>query len=44
VGAWACYEVTGDEDFLRWSHEVTTAALALWNVADDEQSEAISVR
>jgi hypothetical protein len=28
VGAWASYVVTGDEDFLRWSHDVTRASLA----------------
>jgi hypothetical protein len=28
VGAWACYEATGDLDFLSWSHEVTRASLA----------------
>ena len=27
VGAWACYEVTGDRNFLSWSHEVTRASL-----------------
>ena len=27
VGAWACYEVTGDREFLSWSHEVTRASL-----------------
>ena len=28
VGAWACYEATGDLDFLSWSHGVTRASLA----------------
>ncbi|MFI7673565.1 MGH1-like glycoside hydrolase domain-containing protein [Actinophytocola sp. NPDC049390] len=28
IGAWACYEATGDRDFLAWSHEVTRASLA----------------
>ncbi|WP_143229870.1 MGH1-like glycoside hydrolase domain-containing protein [Actinophytocola xanthii] len=28
VGAWACYQATGDLDFLRWSHGVTRASLA----------------
>ncbi|MBB4910866.1 MGH1-like glycoside hydrolase domain-containing protein [Actinophytocola algeriensis] len=28
VGAWACYEATGDLDFLSRSHEVTRASLA----------------
>ncbi|MFC4852019.1 MGH1-like glycoside hydrolase domain-containing protein [Actinophytocola glycyrrhizae] len=28
VGAWACYETTGDLEFLSWSHEVTRASLA----------------
>ncbi len=28
VGAWATYLATGDPDFLRWSHEVTSATLA----------------
>ena len=28
VGAWACYEVTGDRDFLAWSHGITRASLA----------------
>jgi hypothetical protein len=28
VGAWACYDATGDLDFLSWSHEVTRASLA----------------
>lgn len=28
VGAWACFVATGDVDFLRWSHDVTTATLA----------------
>jgi len=28
VGAWACFTATGDRDFLRWSHTVTTATLA----------------
>lgn len=28
VGAWACYEATGDPDFLSWSHDVTRASLA----------------
>lgn len=27
TGAWACYEATGDVDFLSWSHEVTCASL-----------------
>jgi hypothetical protein len=27
VGAWACHVATGDLDFLRWSHDVTTATL-----------------
>lgn len=27
TGAWACYQVTGDRDFLAWSHEVTRASL-----------------
>lgn len=33
VGAWACYEATGDLDFLSWSHEVTRTSLAR---AEDE--------
>ncbi len=28
VGAWACFLATGDEGFLRWSHEVNRASLA----------------
>ncbi|GAB1510504.1 MGH1-like glycoside hydrolase domain-containing protein [Actinophytocola sp. KF-1] len=28
IGAWACFEVTGDLDFLAWSHDVTRASLA----------------
>jgi hypothetical protein len=28
VGAWACYLVTGDRHFLRWSHEMTRSTLA----------------
>lgn len=27
IGAWACYEVTGDLEFLSWSHEITRARL-----------------
>jgi glycogen debranching enzyme len=27
VGAWACYEATGDREFLAWAHEVTCASL-----------------